>query len=224
MTPPPQNSSDISTSPHLKSHLGRGLYAITPECHNTEQLLTQCQAVLTGGAKVLQYRNKQGDQDLRLQQAQALNELCNDFAVPLIINDDVELCRAVNASGVHLGRDDEALLEARQQLGSSAIIGSSCYNDLARAQRAVDAQASYLAFGSCFVSSTKPQASRCEAHILREAAQRWSLPIVAIGGITAENGASLVGAGVDLLAVISDVFDADNITKRALQYQSIFTQ
>lgn len=224
MTPPPQNSSDLSTSKAQKSRLGRGLYAIPPECHDTDQLLAQCRAALAGGAKLLQYRNKRGSARLRLEQARALNELCRAFAVPLIINDDVELCRTVNASGVHLGRDDEALLQARQQLGSSAIIGGSCYNDLARAQRAVEAQVSYLAFGSCFVSSTKPQASRCAAHILQEAARHWSLPIVAIGGITAENGASLVGAGVDLLAVISDVFDADNITKRALQYQSIFTQ
>ena len=222
-----------------------GVYAITPQQENTALLLTQVKQALEGGVRVIQYRNKSNNDSLRLEQASRILELCHQFSVPLIVNDDVELTRRIAADGVHLGGDDMPLEKARSQLSAKQIIGISCYNNLEKAQDAARKGADYLAFGSCFTSSTKPMAVHCPPTVLQSAVawlqefrQKKGLPtahlapdgtlskpaLVAIGGITAENGASLVKKGIQSLAVISDLFDAPNIQQRANQYQQIFTQ
>lgn len=199
----------------------RGLYALTPDRLDTVALCAAVEAALVGGTVLLQYRNKLADTGLRRAQAAELQALCTRFGVPLLINDDVELARDLRADGVHLGESDVDIQAARAALGPEAIIGASCYDDFARAERAAAAGASYLAFGAFYPSSTKPGARRASLDLLREAAQ-FDLPRVAIGGISADNARPLIAAGADLLAVISDVFDAPDIEAAARRYAALF--
>ncbi|MDD5035207.1 MAG: thiamine phosphate synthase [Methylococcaceae bacterium] len=182
-----------------------GLYAITAESHcGPEQLADAVRAALRGGARAIQYRAKSSRN--RLAEARWLLAECRAAQVPLIINDDVELALEIGADGVHLGQDDGSLLEARARLGDEAIIGISCYDSLERAIEAQRQGASYVAFGRFFPSLSKPHAPCARIETLIEAKRRLSLPIVAIGGITAENGGRLIEAGADWLAVIESVF------------------
>jgi len=199
-----------------------GLYAITPDCADTADLLRRTRLVLAGGAHVLQYRNKQADAMLRLTQAQALRELTRKFSVPLIINDDVQLAAQVDADGVHLGVTDVALAAARATLGKQKIIGVSCYNRATLARDAVAAGADYVAFGAFFSSSVKPDAVKAEITLLRQMRAELQVPLVAIGGITAQNGAELIAAGADVLAVISALFDAADIQAAAQNFSKLF--
>jgi len=171
---------------------------------------------------MVQYRNKSGDESQRQWEAQDLVNLCRPLGVPLIINDDVHLAQQVRAHGVHLGKDDPHIAEARAALGPNAIIGVSCYNDIERAVAAEKAGADYVAFGSFFPSTTKPKAVRAEIPLLREAKKRLTIPVVAIGGITADNGAQLIEAGADLLAVISGVFGHNDIRAAAESFSQLF--
>ncbi|GAB4357815.1 MAG: thiamine phosphate synthase [Gammaproteobacteria bacterium] len=200
-----------------------GLYAITDATPRPwTELVRLCDAILRGGASVLQYRDKSAETALRRKTAGALLEICNAHDALLIINDDVQLAAAVGAHGVHLGRDDTSLQEAREQLGEEAVIGISCYNQLERAEAAAAGGADYLAFGSFFPSPTKPRAVRATPDLLGEAKRRFSLPLVAIGGITPENGATLVQAGADMLAVISGVFQQPDPRQAATRYCRLF--
>src|SRR3954468_9014895 len=186
--------------------LVRGLYALTPDMSNTSELQRRVGEALAGGARLVQYRNKSTDAVLRREQADMLLALCRPRGVPLIVNDDVELAFAVGADGVHLGRDDAAVNAARAVLGRNALIGVSCYDELARALEAERAGANYVAFGSFFLSSVKPGAVRAPLELLQRARTATALPIVANGGITAYNAAELLASGADALAVISAVF------------------
>jgi thiamine-phosphate pyrophosphorylase len=204
-----------------KNVLISGLYAITPDEPNTAELLDKVRLVLSGGASVLQYRNKAADAVLRRQQARALRELTHEFSVPLIINDDVLLAQQVDADGVHLGGEDGSVIAARAQLGRSKLIGLSCYNRLALAHEAVQQGADYVAFGSFFASLVKRNAVAASPDLLRQARRDISVPLVAIGGITVDNGAQLLEAGADALAVISAVFGAADIQGIARQLSNL---
>ncbi len=197
-----------------------GLYAITGGPR--DDLVTVAAQALAGGARILQYRDKTREAARRRREAQALQAVCLEHGVPLIINDDVQLAAVVGAAGVHLGRDDDAPRAARAVLGPDAIIGVSCYDSLARARRAIADGADYLAFGAFFASPTKPDAPRATPALLRRAAA-WDVPLVAIGGITADNGKPLIAAGADFLAVISSVFDAPDVRQAAQRISDLFT-
>ncbi len=200
----------------------RGLYAITPNLKNTPELLVKVAQALQGGASVLQYRNKQADAALRLEQAYALRGLTQQYGTCFIINDDVELALQVQADGVHLGGDDGDLVQARARLPKGMLLGASCYNDLALAHAAVAAGVDYVAFGAIFASGTKPQARRASLELLKQARMEISLPIVAIGGITPHNAGSVIEAGADCVAVIGALFDADDICQTAEQFTNLF--
>jgi thiamine-phosphate pyrophosphorylase len=204
-----------------KNVLISGLYAITPDEPNTAELLDKVRLVLSGGASVLQYRNKAAAATLRREQASALRELTHEFSVPLIINDDVILAQQVDADGVHLGGEDGSVIAARAQLGRSKLIGLSCYNRLALAHEAVQQGADYVAFGSFFASLVKRNAVAASPDLLRQARREISVPLVAIGGITVDNGAQLLEAGADALAVISAVFGAADIQGIARQFSNL---
>ena len=203
----------------------RGLYAITDDrLLPDERLESAVTAALTGGARLLQYRSKSPDPALRLAQALRLKKLCDRFAVPLIINDDPGLCEASGADGVHLGQADTAVAVARQQLGPQAIIGTSCHESLDLALAAQEAGASYVAFGRFFASRTKPEAPPAGLWVLEQARQRLSIPVVAIGGINPQNGASVITAGAHMVAVIDYLFAADDVESRARQLSNLFRQ
>jgi len=194
----------------------KGLYAITDERLIAEEHFSEAiEAALQGGANIIQYRDKSDNQQKRLQQAQTLRALCTRYDATCIINDDIELAKAVNADGVHLGQDDTELAHARQSLGDKAIIGISCYNDIELALTAERNSADYVAFGTMFSSPTKPDAVTAGPDIISQAKKQLSVPVCAIGGITEENIYLLVQHQGDMAAVISSLFAADDIKHRA---------
>jgi thiamine-phosphate pyrophosphorylase len=199
--------------------LPRGLYAVSDGPR--PDLIDACSAALAGGAAVLQYRDKGGDPARRLAEAAALQALCARHGVPLVVNDDVELARAVGAAGVHLGEDDAGPSRARARLGPQALVGVSCYDSLERAREAAADGADYLAFGAFFPSPTKPAARRATPALLA-AARAFGLPLVAIGGITPENAAPLLAAGADALAVVSSLFGAGDVAAQARRFAALF--
>ncbi len=199
---------------------GQGLYVITDGPR--PNLLEAVAQALAGGARLLQYRDKTTDHPRRFDEARALRALCAARGVPLIVNDDVELARAAGAAGVHLGEEDSDIAAARAVLGPDAIIGVSCYDSLERARELVAAGADYVAFGAFFPSPTKPHARRASFELLRQSAA-LGVPRVAIGGITPDNGGSLIDAGADYLAVISAVFGDPDVRGAAERFAQLFT-
>lgn len=202
----------------------KGLYAITPECGDSADLQQRARKALQGGAQVLQYRSKSADATLRLAQAQALRELTREFGATYIVNDDAQLAAAVDADGVHLGAADGEIAAARALLREDRLIGASCYNSLSLAQEAVRAGADYVAFGAFYTSSVKPEAVVAQPQLLQAARRELQVPLVAIGGITATNGALLVQSGADALAVISSLFEAADIQAAAQDFATLFSQ
>lgn len=199
-----------------------GVYALTPETADTARLLAQVEAALAGGVAAVQYRDKSGDVARRHEQASELGALCRRFGVPLIVNDDLRLADLAGADGVHVGRDDATVREARIVLGPRKFVGASCYQSLDRARAAQAAGADYVAFGSFFASPTKPAAPRAGLDLLREAGSALQVPIVAIGGITPANAPVLIDAGADAIAVLSALFDAPDIRAAAHAFNQRF--
>jgi thiamine-phosphate pyrophosphorylase len=182
-----------------------GLYAVTPDERDTALLSAQVAAAIEGGARAVQYRNKTASPALRVEQAAALARICAQRGALFIVNDDAVLARDVKADGVHLGEDDGDLAAARAIVGEGRLIGVSCYNDAQRARDFAAAGADYVAFGSFFPSQVKPGARRADVALLA-GARALGVPVVAIGGITADNAGALTRAGADAVAVISAVF------------------
>lgn len=207
----------------MQNHLQKGIYAITPDEMDSTKLVREVEGVLGAGVSCLQYRNKKADASLQLEQAGLLRALCSLHDVPLIINDNVQLALAVDADGVHLGADDGSIAQARELLGTDRIIGASCYADLSLAKRAVEEGANYVAFGAVFTSPTKPNAPSVALDVFGQATQ-FGVPVVAIGGITADNGHQVIAAGADLLAVISGIFGASDLSAAVRAYQECFKE
>jgi len=202
-----------------------GLYVISNEnLMPEEDFLRMSEAALSAGAGIFQYRDKSADRKKRLYQASELKKLCDKYNTVLIINDDIELAKKVNADGIHIGKDDHSILQARQQLGDNKIIGVSCYNSLALAENAIKNSANYVAFGSFFGSSIKPDAPRATVDLIQNIKKSHDIPVCCIGGITSENYAPLVSAGTDMLAVISDIFSSPSTDKIAAKCRSFSIQ
>lgn len=202
-----------------------GLYAITDSRLTPPPDLEAAVAgALRGGAALVQYRDKSADTRLRQRQAAALVRLCHAHGVPLIVNDDPRLALEVGADGVHLGQEDKSVAEATALLGPGAIIGVSCYGQVERARRAVAEGADYVAFGRFFPSATKPQAIQADPGLLAKARREFTLPLVAIGGITPENAPVLLRAGAGLLAVIEGVFGHPDPEAAATAYARLFSE
>lgn len=197
-----------------------GLYAITQtDNKSADTIIAEVAAAIRGGAIIVQYRDKNPADAVKL--ARELVKLCHQHHVPLIINDDIELAAMVGADGVHIGKEDGNIAMARKYLGDTAIIGVSCYNFV---EQAIDAQAqgaSYAAFGRFFPSTSKPLAAPAQIETLKQAKRILTIPVVAIGGILPENGARLLAAGADLLAVIGGLFD-DQPEQSARAYRALF--
>lgn len=188
----------------------RGLYLVTPNWMDTDRLLAVTEAGLRGGAVLVQYRHKEADAALRLEQAAALLALCRRYHVPLVINDHLDVCVALDADGVHLGAQDAGLAHARQVLGLDKIVGASCYGELALAVAAEQAGASYVAFGGFYPSPVKQYDFVTQPDLLVAARAAVSLPLVVIGGMTPAHAAPLVARGADLVAAITSVYAASD--------------
>lgn len=198
-----------------------GLYALTPEASDETALTASVETALVAGLKLLQVRCKL-ERDARVRQTLRMVALCRRYGATCIVNDDAALAAQTGADGVHLGRGDGSVAGARQVLGPDAIIGVSCYDDLARAQRLRAEGADYVAFGSFFPSSVKPDAVRPRLDLLTRARALLDCPIVAIGGISLATAPLVRAAGADALAVITDVFSAADIGARVRAYGRLF--
>ncbi len=203
----------------------RGLYVITDArlLPDRTTMVSAVDAAIRGGARVVQFRDKSDDQDRRRRQAAAVLDCCRGHGVPMIVNDDVELALAIGADGVHVGAEDAAPAAARRRLGAGAIVGASCYGSVERAVEAVAGGADYVAFGSFHASPTKPESATVPVDVLTAARARLHCPLVAIGGITADNGGALLAAGADMLAVVSAVFAChDDVEGAARRFAGLF--
>ncbi len=203
----------------------RGLYPVTPDDPLLPRLSALVSAALDGGARLIQYRNKVAPPPLRRAQAAELLRICHATGAKLIVNDDLPLALEIGADGVHLGREDcpdGGLVAARAALGPKRILGVSCYNEMPRAEQAVAAGADYIAFGAVFASPTKPDTVRVDHALLAQARARFGIPVAAIGGITLSNAPQVIATGADMVAVISDLFDAMDIAGHTAAYQELF--
>ena len=200
----------------------KGLYAITPDMADTDLLLQKVEAALQGGINILQYRNKAANHKLQTQQAREILPLCRQYNVPLIINDSVKLCLTLGADGVHLGADDGNLSEVRARIGNNKILGASCYNCFDLALTAQQAGASYVAFGACFDSSTKPSAPVASLDLFTKAKNELNISAVAIGGISLQNAHQVIAAGASAIAVINAIFNANDVKLASQQFSQLF--
>ena len=182
----------------------QGLYGITPNNNLNialiERVITEYQV------NILQYRHKTNDEQLKLNEAQQLLDICLTHNTLFIVNDDINLCEKVGADGVHLGQNDTSIKTAREQLGEKAIIGVSCYNKLQLAFEAEAMGADYVSFGTLFNSITKPTANHCPLSVIKSAKEKLNLPIVGIGGITFDNQRLAFESGCDAVAMLNGLF------------------
>jgi len=199
-----------------------GLYVIADSgLLDDHQLLLSSDRALAGGARILQFRDKTSDAAKKKQTAIELWRLCRKYDAVYIINDDPELAVEIDADGVHLGKNDMDIKKARALAGSQLIIGASCYDSIEQARKMKKSGADYLAFGSFYHSRTKPSAPRANIGLLQQA-RVLDLPLAAIGGVDASNGAKLIGAGADMLAVISAMFYTADTFQAASDLSSLF--
>jgi len=220
---------------YTKSHIKidsqfSGLYGITSSTliQHDQMLLEFIEAACRGGMRILQYRNNEADAARQLRQAKKLKILCANYKVTFIINNDVGLALKVDADGVHIGKNDMSYNHARKMLGLSKIIGVSCYDSIDHALYVQELGADYVAFGACFPSVSKPEARvNVSYQYLVLAIEQLSIPTVAIGGINLKNAMGVFASGVNMLAVISDLFhhekaSAVSVEERARLYSDIF--
>lgn len=200
----------------------KGLYIVTPDWDDTQKLLEITELALRGGAAVVQYRHKTANAGLRREQAECLLALCRSYGKPLIVNDYVELCMAIDADGVHVGGTDAAVAEVRAAIGPDKILGASCYGDLEMARAAHASGASYVAFGGFYPSRVKKYPVTTSPGIIAQSHAEVPLPVVVIGGMTVENAAPLVAAGADMVAAISSVYLAADPQAVARRFAELF--
>ncbi len=214
----------MSALNNLSPPLFKGLYIITdPMLCPKDTLIEQVTQALRGGVKIVQFRDKTSSFQTQLTLSKQLKTLCEQYQAYFIVNDNIELAKQSQAHGIHLGKNDQDLITAREQLGTQAIIGVSCYNDITLALHMQTLGASYVAFGRFFPSQTKPNAPKADINTLIHAKKTLNIPVVAIGGITADNASQLIKTGVDSLAVIQGVWGQKNIQAAALNIQKQFT-
>lgn len=193
------------------------LYLITPPKININKFAISLSEVLkTSLVSCLQLRLKDvKDKDI-IEAARILKPICNNYDVPFILNDRLDLVRELETDGVHLGQEDASISEARKLLGPNAIIGASCYNSKHRAMEAAEAGANYVAFGAFFDTKTKNPKTRAKINTIKDWVFISDVPCVAIGGINPSNCIELVSAGVDFLAVIGCIWNSNEDPKSAI--------
>lgn len=206
----------------------RGLYGITPDWTDTDRLLAAIEAAYEGGMVAVQWRRKHGERTDQLAQLERVHTLSQRLGLLLIINDDWRLAADINADGVHLGRTDGSIVQARLALGSEKIIGCSCYNDLELAAEMLRLDVDYIAFGALYSSKVKPDATRVTLDQIRQGraltlTHHPRAAVVAIGGLTPDNAAAAIDAGADSIAVISALFEAADIRHAARRCAVLFT-
>ena len=196
----------------------KGIYAITPDQKNTEFLLKQVRDCCDGGVNILQYRSKSLPWKIRLEQAKEIKKVTDEYQIPLIINDDIDICIQLDTFGIHLGKDDESIKNARSALGADKCIGMSCYNQADRVEMAIKNKADYIALGACFETKTKPTAPIVSLEMIRMIRQKYDIPMVAIGGINIDNIGALTETGIECFALIKSIFTSPDIISTIKQF------
>ena len=202
----------------------RGLYIITDKnLIPRDKFLETVEKALRGGARIVQLREKDSSQDEIIRLGKGLLRTTKRYGVPLIINDSPSMAKEIDADGVHLGKDDPGIQDARRILGGEAIIGISCYGEIERGIQAEREGADYVAFGTPYFTPTKPDRKGTPFEVLREARKKITkIPIFAIGGINRENAKSVLETGVDGIAVITGVFGSSDPERAARDLASLF--
>ena len=199
-----------------------GLYIVTPDWDDTEKLLANSELALKGGARILQYRHKSADAQLRKMQAHSLQRLCKKYHCLFLINDHVDLCVELDADGIHVGGMDDSVEQVRASVGPDKIVGASCYGDMQLAHLAQRQGASYVAFGGFYPSRIKKYPVTTSIDIVAQFKKEVALPCVVIGGMTLDNSTPLIERGTDMVAVISGVYMAENPEQAAREFCQLF--
>ncbi|CZE48461.1 thiamine-phosphate pyrophosphorylase [Campylobacter geochelonis] len=204
----------------IATNMKNQLYVLTDDFYTPEEtIISQVREVLECGVKMVQFRSKKELKNERI--ADELIALCDKFGANLIINDDVNLALKLGAHGVHIGKDDGELKEARALLGDDKIIGVSCYNELNLALNAQENGASYVAFGAVFPTTTKKDTTSFNALNLVKFKEKLSIPTCLIGGINALNLASLLEYQADYLAIVSAAYKPLSTKENLLNLKKI---
>ncbi|MCH8534376.1 MAG: thiamine phosphate synthase [Flavobacteriaceae bacterium] len=193
----------------------KGIYAITDEIltPNTS-IVSQVEAALKGGARIIQLRNKSAqDKDL-IKTATQLQALCVKHKATFFINDRVELAQKIGADGVHIGYSDLGVKETRELISPTVLIGVSCYGDIERAKQAIKDGADYVAFGAFYPSKTKPKAAVVDFKVIAQAKKELGVPVCVIGGINEDNIKEIAAYQPDMFSLVSDIFEAKNIQEK----------
>ena len=195
----------------MKPVVDYSIYLVTDEACLHGRPLPECvEEALAAGVTLVQYRAKAADGGVLYAEACKLKELCDKYNVPLIINDRLDIALAVGAAGVHLGQDDLPCAVARRLLGEDFIIGVSAHNP-AEAVQAVSEGADYLGCGAVFGTATKHDVAKLGLENLRAIRKAVAVPMVGIGGITADNYAEVLATGADGAAIVSGILAQDDI-------------
>lgn len=195
----------------MKPVIDYSIYLVTDEaCLHGRPLLECVEEALAAGVTLVQYRAKAADGGVLYAEACKLKELCDKYNVPLIINDRLDIALAVGAAGVHLGQDDLPCAVARRLLGADFIIGVSAHNQ-AEAVQAVSEGADYLGCGAVFGTATKHDVAKLGLENLRAIRKAVAVPMVGIGGITADNYAEVLAMGANGAAIVSGILAQEDI-------------
>lgn len=195
----------------MKPAIDYSIYLVTDEaCLHGRPLLKCVEEALAAGVTLVQYRAKAADGGVLYAEACRLKELCDKYNVPLIINDRLDIALAVGAAGVHLGQDDLPCAVARRLLGEDFIIGVSAHNP-AEAVQAVSEGADYLGCGAVFGTATKHDVAKLGLENLRAIRKAVAVPMVGIGGITADNYAEVLATGANGAAIVSGILAQEDI-------------
>lgn len=195
-----------------------GYYFINNRKLSRKPVIETIADAIRGGAKAIQYREKDLPMTEVIQQAREVSELCREKGVLLIINDHIDVAVSIDADGIHIGQRDAKYAEAREAMGPDKIVGVSA-SSVAQAVAAAEAGADYVGIGPIFHTYTKRDAGRAIGlSTITQAKSKLSIPIVGIGGITLENCASVIRAGADGVCAISDVIGSDDIAERVSEY------
>lgn len=202
-----------------------GIYAITdPVLLPGDHLFSGVAQALGGGIRLIQYRDKTATREQQLQRARELVRICRDHEAQLIVNDGIDVALESGAAGVHLGQEDDSVTLARQRMGSAAIIGATCHDQIPLARRAHMQGASYVAFGRFFPSETKPDAPCAPIAVLRQAIARIPCPTVAIGGINTDNMQDIIRGGAHAVALCHSLFANQDIGRTARHLVEMFNE
>lgn len=194
------------------------LYAVTDRkwLQEGQTLAQQVEQAILGGVTVVQLREKHTDYETFVALAKEVKQVTDQYQVPLLINDNLDVALAVDAAGVHVGQEDMAALEVRRRIGDKKVVGVSAQT-VEQALAAEKAGADYLGVGAVFPTNSKDDAVKVDFATLRAICQAVQIPVVAIGGITADNMPALQNSGIIGVAVVSAIFGQPDVRAAAEQ-------